>query len=69
MSAIPSSGHILIHAGELLAELSNTEPCQDCSGQLGVHVELDDPQEWAVVQVHDVPCVAMTTPRRKGDGR
>lgn len=30
MSAVPPSGHTLLYVDDLLAELSNTEPCPDC---------------------------------------
>lgn len=55
------SDHVLIHVAELLAELADTPPCQDCTGRLGVAVFADG--GWDVVQVHDVPCPATARTR------
>lgn len=51
------SDHILIRVDELLAALEEVEPCPDCAGGRGVHVDLVD-GEWTVVAVHSVPCPA-----------
>lgn len=42
------------HLAGPVGEAEGLEPCQDCAGGLGIHV--DGPDEWEVVQVHDVPC-------------
>ncbi|MFG2052682.1 hypothetical protein ACGFI9_01505 [Micromonospora sp. NPDC048930] len=53
MTAITSTGY-LIELDELRAALADVEPCPDCAGGLGIHVEPGG--EWNPVAVHNVPC-------------
>lgn len=47
--------HILLTEADLLGALEEIEPCPDCVGGKGVHVEVES-GEWFAVQVHSVPC-------------
>lgn len=51
------SGWIMIHESELLAALEDVEPCSDCAGGRGVHIDFATGDHDAVV-VHNQPCPA-----------
>ena len=46
---------IMIHEAELRAALGDVQPCQDCNGGKGLHVDLTT-GDWDPVQLHNVPC-------------
>lgn len=56
------SDWIMIHESELLGALAEVEPCQDCAGGRGVHVDLAT-GDYDGVTVHNVPCPRSPMPK------
>lgn len=60
-----TADHVLLHADDVLGALEDVQPCRDCTGGLGLVVELEGEQAglWYAVAVHTTPCPVIAKPR------